>query len=191
MIKKNISLFLIILCSTYLYASQVGSKIDLNVFYHPSITLDDNTDLPVYSSMASTYDFSPVYLKINNHQISPYLSIFHVSRSIIYQNLVLREFCAFGVGLDYGYIFNSKFLFHSKFSMGIGSLGESLNSEMYMNLALIPSYILKSGDNYNISLDFSINFVYRKYLLSPCVGVGISTSFDWITDYINKNKAIY
>ncbi len=137
MIKKIILFFLIILCSTYLYASQVGSKIDLTVFYHPSITLDDNTDLPVYSSIASTYDFSPVYLKINNHQISPYLSIFHVSRSIIYQNLVLREFCAFGVG----YIFNPKFLFHSKFS--IWKFRRKFKF-LYMNLALIPSYILKS-----------------------------------------------
>ena len=186
MIKRIISILIISLCTTSLFAVEFGSKVDIGFFYHPSITLDNTSDLPVFSSIGSTYDFSPIYLKINNHIISPYLSIFHVSRSIVYQNEFLREFSAVGFGFDYGYYFNEKFLLHTKLSMGVGKLGQSLNQEMYANLLLAPSILLIKENDYDLSLQLIVNVIYRKYLLSPSIGIGLSTSFDWLTSYIGK-----
>lgn len=189
MIKKTFIIFILLFSTTSLFALDAGAKFDFGLYYHPSITLDDSTDLPVYSSLSSTYDFEPIFLKFGNLQFGPYVSVYHVSQSIVFNNEYLRDFKAVAFGLDFGYYFSDSFKFKLKSSLGIGALGESLNKEMYANVALIPSYILKNTDTYNYSLDFIFNLVYRKYLLSPSVGIGFSTSFDWISYYINKKPS--
>lgn len=186
--KKLISILILTFCTTTLFAVELGSKLDIGLFYHPSITLDDSSDLPVYSSMSSSYDFTPLYLQFNKHQIGAFLSIFHVSKSIVYQNIYLRDFSAFGIGLDYGYLLTDNFRLNSKISMGIGKLGQSLNKEMYASLAIIPSYVFIDEAGFDFSLNLIVNVIYRKYLLSPTVGLGFSTSLDWLTKYIKETS---
>lgn len=186
--KKVSFIFLLIVTvvSMNAYSSEIGSKFDLNLYYHPSITLDDSSDLPIYSSLSSTYDFTPLYVKFNNHQIGAFFSIFHVSDSLIYQNEYLRDFSAVGMGIDYGYYFSTNFFLNTKLSMGVGKLGQSQNKELYTAVSIIPSFIINKGDGYSISLNTGVNIIYRKYFLAPSVGIGVSTSFDWLTNYIRK-----
>jgi hypothetical protein len=66
--------------------------------------------------------------------------------------------------------------------MGIGTVGESTNKEMYIDLSLIPSMILINEKDFDLNLNFIFNGVYRNSLFSPSVGIGIGMSFDWITD---------
>jgi len=179
-------LFLLFLLSTSLSAYDMGSKIDYGLYYHPAITLDNQDDLFVYSSLSSTYDFEPLYLKINKFEIGPYYSFLHISRSIVYNNIYLREFCALGFGLDLGYIINNKFKINTKVAMGIGDVGESLNKEMYINMAIIPSYLLIDKEFLDINFNFILNIIYRKYLLAPTLGFGLSVNFDWVSNYLNS-----
>ncbi len=175
-----------IVASISLYSAEIGSKLDFNLYYHPSITLDDNSDLPIYSSLSSTYDFTPLYVKVNNHQFGAFFSIFHVTDSISYQNEYLRDFSAVGMGIDYGYYFSTNFIVNTKLSMGVGKLGQSQNKELYTALSIMPAFVIDKGDGYSISLTTGVNVIYRKYLLAPSLGIGISSSFDWLTNYIRK-----
>ena len=180
---------LLIACTTELFSTEIGSKLDINILYHPSITLDDQSDLPIFSSIASTYDFSPFFFKIDNHKFGPFFSILHVSPSIVYNLEFLREFSAVGLGLNYAYFFSDKFYLDTKLSMGVGKLGPSQNQELYSSLSIIPSYVFNKGDSYLIALALPINIIYRKYLLSPTVGISLSISFDWLTDFFSKVQA--
>lgn len=188
--KKQILIILILsVCSTNLFSTNIGSKLDINILYHPSITLDDRDDLPIYSSIASIYDFTPVYLKLDNHKFGAYFSILHVSPSLVYNSEFLREFSAVGLGLNYAYFFSEKFSLDTKLSMGVGKLGPSQNQELYSLLSIAPSYILNKGETYEIAITVPINLIYRKYLLSPTVGIGLSTSFNWLTQLFYKVQA--
>lgn len=185
--KKYLSLlFILLLSSISLFAYNVGSKIDYGLYYHPAITLDNQEDLPIYSSISSTYDFEPFYFKIYKSEIGPYISFLHVSRSLVYNNIYLRELCGLGFGLDWGYIVNNNFKINAKVAMGIGDIGESLNKEMYLNMAIIPSYLLIDKEFLDVNFNFILNVIYRKYLLSPTIGVGISINFDWLSNYLNS-----
>jgi len=180
--KKIIPLLLIALFSTsYAYSVEIGAKFQYGFFYHPSITLDNADDLPLYSSVASTYDIEPIYWNIKNIEIGPYFSILHVSNSLVYNNIYLRELCGVGVGIDLGYKINADLKINTKIGSGIGNLGESLNKEMYINLLISPSFNIASFEDYRINFDLLLNIIYRKYLLSPSIGFGFTIDMDWIS----------
>lgn len=188
--RKILLLITIFILSTIsIYSIDMGSKLDYGFYYHPAITLDNQNDLPIYSSLASTYDFEPFYIKFNNIEIGPYISILHVSPSIVYNNIYLREFLTLGAGIDWGIILNRDFKLNTKIAMGIGNVGESLNKEMYINMAIIPSYIITNKEFFDININFILNIIYRKYLLSPTVGIGVSFNFDWLSNYIKSINA--
>ncbi|MDC7236516.1 MAG: hypothetical protein PQJ45_01930 [Sphaerochaetaceae bacterium] len=173
---------LFILSTTSIFAIEVGSKIDTGLYYYPTITLNDSDDLEVYSSLSSTIDFELFYLKFKRDEIGPYFSLFNVSRSIVYNNIYLRKFNATAIGLDWGHYFSNNFKFNTKVAMGVGTVGESTNKEMYIDLSLVPSMILINKKDFDLNLNYIFNGVYRNSLFSPSVGIGIAMSFDWITD---------
>ncbi len=173
---------LFILSTTSIFALEVGSKIDTGLYYYPSITINDSDDLEVYSSLSSTLDFELFYIKFKRDEIGPYFSLFNVSRSIVYNNIYLRKFNATAIGLDWGHYFSNNFKFNTKVAMGVGTVGESTNKEMYVDLSLVPSIILINEKDFDLNLNFIFNGVYRNSLFSPSVGIGIGMSFDWITD---------
>ncbi|MGD6729865.1 MAG: hypothetical protein ACPKMZ_02220 [Pleomorphochaeta sp.] len=180
--KLFLIITLFILSTTSIFAIEVGSKIDTGLYYYPTITLNDSDDLEVYSSLSSTIDFELFYLKFKRDEIGPYFSLFNVSRSIVYNNIYLRKFNATAIGLDWGHYFSNNFKFNTKVAMGVGTVGESTNKEMYIDLSLVPSMILINKKDFDLNLNFIFNGVYRNSLFSPSVGIGIAMSFDWITD---------
>lgn len=188
--KKFITTLLVLFLTTsVVYSIEIGSKFSFGIYYTPSITLDDSDDLPIYSSTSSIYDIEPLYFKTNNTEIGPYISILHISDSIVYNNIYLREFCALGLGLDWGQSFNNNFKLNTKLALGVGAVGESLNKEMYINLALNPSYKIINKDNINLNFDFIVNFIYRKYLLSPSIGIGTTIILNRNTTTTNNNNS--
>ncbi|MGD1821589.1 MAG: hypothetical protein ACPKM0_02365 [Pleomorphochaeta sp.] len=180
--KSIIFLFILLITTSSLFAVEVGSKFDYGFTYCPSITLDDSDDLPVYSSVSSMYDIEPLYFKIKKEEVGAYLSILHVSRSIVYSNTYLREFSAIGLGLDWGHNFNETIKINTKLALGVGTLGESTSKEMYINMAFVPSYKINDNEDIDINLNLIVNVIYRKYLLSPTVGLGATINLDWDTD---------
>ncbi len=190
--KKVITLLFIILFSTsFAYSLDIGAKFDYGFFYHPSITLDNADDLPIYSSIASTYDFEPIFININNIEIGPYFSILHVSNSFVYNNIYLRELCGIGVGVDLGFLINEDLRINTKIGSGIGNLGESLNKEMYINLSLSPSFNIASFQDYKINFNLLLNIIYRKYLISPSIGIGFNIAFNWTSTKNERTQYSY
>lgn len=187
--KKFILISILALCTSSIFALDMGMKVDINALYHPSITLDDSTDLPLYSSLATSFDFSPVAFNIEEHQFGPIVSLLYVTRSLVYNNEVMRGFSAIGFGFEYGYYFNSTFKLNTKLGMGVGRLGPSRNLELYANVSVNPSFVLIKKDGYDVCITIPVNIIYRKYLLSPSIGVGVSTSFDWLSNQFIKSSS--
>lgn len=178
--KKLLIIFtLLTLTLTDIFALQVGSKIDTGLYYYPSINLEESSTTTVSTSIASTFDIELLYFKLKKDEVGPYISLLNVSRSTVSNNTYLRKFSGTALGFDWGHYFSKRYKLNTKLGVGIGSVGESSNKEMYFDLSLIPSIILDNKKNYDVNLNFIFNGIYRKNLFSPSVGIGIGINLDW------------
>ncbi|MCH3918727.1 MAG: hypothetical protein LKE40_14955 [Spirochaetia bacterium] len=182
-INKQTKTILLILCLSMfissLHAKNVDSKLGIEASFsgliETSYDISESNDAVTYNAGGNNLVISP-FLKYNKFYIGLSIGFLNIDSSSFVGNNRQRPFNGYAGGINIGYEITKKLSVLSIFMQGMAALGKTDNLEAYLQASVLARYIVCESNHIQLAIVTPLNLIYRKELLCPAFGIGLSIS---------------
>jgi len=166
----------------------LGSSLSLSGTNHLilDISRTDGTDYD--KAAGNILTFCPAIIQGKRRSLSLTITQFEINKTPLHNSHRYRKFIGLGLGLDFGVLLHNQTSVIVGISSGIGELSHTDNKEGFMALHCTTQIPLYQSHHQTLCLSLPVSFTYRKNIISPSIGVGLTIHSNFVV-YVREKRS--